>query len=157
MLSLPCPSVRYTKAVNLARSLGRSLDRNRQGRQNWEWEGQIIEITRRGLLWWSSGWEPACQCRARGFNLWSGKIPHAVKQQPVYHKLLSPWALEPVLGNESHWLKPEMSLHFATRESPCTQSSRAASKTQRSQEIKIVFEDMLLTTCSVEPSPSFLH
>ena len=32
------------------------------------------------LPWWSSGWEPACQCRGPGFNLWSGRIPHAVRQ-----------------------------------------------------------------------------
>ena len=32
------------------------------------------------LPWWSSGWEPACQCRGPGFNPWSGKIPHAVRQ-----------------------------------------------------------------------------
>jgi len=33
-----------------------------------------------GLPWWLSGKEPACQCRRRGFNPWSGKIPHAVEQ-----------------------------------------------------------------------------
>ena len=33
-----------------------------------------------GLCWWSSGWESACQCRAYGFDLWSGKIPHAAGQ-----------------------------------------------------------------------------
>ena len=50
-----------------------------------------------GLLWWPSGWESACQCRGRGFEPWSGRIPHAVKRpspcttttEPV---LWSPWA-----------------------------------------------------------------
>ena len=53
----------------------------------------------RGLPWWCSGWESACQCRGHGFEPWSGKIPHAADQ-------LGPWAtttesahLEPVLRN----------------------------------------------------------
>ena len=37
-----------------------------------------------GLPWWSSGKESACQCRGRGFNPWSRKIPHAEGQQPVH-------------------------------------------------------------------------
>ena len=51
----------------------------------------------RGLPWWCSGWESACQCRGHGFEPWSGKIPHATEQlslcatttEPV---LWSPWA-----------------------------------------------------------------
>lgn len=90
------PTVRYTnKSVNLTGSLGRSLDsRNRQGRQNWEWEGQIIEITRRGHPWWSCGWEPTCQGRVHGFNLCSRKIPHAVKQLGLC--TTNYWAHEPL-------------------------------------------------------------
>ena len=34
----------------------------------------------RGLRWWRSGWESACQCRGHGIDPWSGKIPHAVEQ-----------------------------------------------------------------------------
>ena len=34
-------------------------------------------------LWWLSGKESACQCRRRGFNFWSGKIPWRRKQQPT--------------------------------------------------------------------------
>ena len=34
----------------------------------------------RGLTWWQSGWESACQCRGHGFEPWSGKIPHATEQ-----------------------------------------------------------------------------
>ena len=41
--------------------------------------------TRRGLPWWRSGWESACQCRGHGFEPWSGKMPHAAEQ-------LGPWA-----------------------------------------------------------------
>ena len=33
-----------------------------------------------GLSWWLSGKEHAYQCRRRGFDLWSKKIPHAVEQ-----------------------------------------------------------------------------
>ena len=36
--------------------------------------------TDRGLPWWRSGWESACQCRGHGFEPWSGKIPHAAEQ-----------------------------------------------------------------------------
>ena len=39
--------------------------------QNWK---QMLDFL------WSSGWEFACQCRAHGFDHWSGKIPHAVEQ-----------------------------------------------------------------------------
>ena len=35
---------------------------------------------RRGLPWWRSGWESACQCRGHRFEPWSGKIPHASEQ-----------------------------------------------------------------------------
>ena len=28
---------------------------------------------KRGLPWWSSGWESTRQCRGHGFNLWSGR------------------------------------------------------------------------------------
>ena len=46
----------------------------------------------RGLPWWLCGKESACQCRRRGFDLWSEKMPHAIGQ-------LSPstTAVEPVL------------------------------------------------------------
>ena len=33
-----------------------------------------------GLPWWRSGWESACQCRGRGFEPWSGRIPYAAEQ-----------------------------------------------------------------------------
>ena len=33
-----------------------------------------------GLPWWLSGKESACQCSRHEFDLWSGKIPHAVEQ-----------------------------------------------------------------------------
>ena len=32
------------------------------------------------LPWWLSSEESTCQCRRHRFDLWSGKIPHAVKQ-----------------------------------------------------------------------------
>ena len=34
----------------------------------------------KGLPWWRSGWESACQCRGHGLEPWSGKIPHAAEQ-----------------------------------------------------------------------------
>ena len=39
-----------------------------------------IKLLIRGLPWWRSGWESACQCRGRGFEPWSRKIPHAAEQ-----------------------------------------------------------------------------
>ena len=33
-----------------------------------------------GLPWWFSGKESACQCGRRGFDPWSRKIPHAIRQ-----------------------------------------------------------------------------
>ena len=47
-----------------------------------EMKNTVTEIknTRRGLPWWRSGWEPACQCKRHGFEPWFGKIPHAAEQ-----------------------------------------------------------------------------
>ena len=44
-----------------------------------------LKTRRRGLPWWRSGWESACQCRGHGFEPWSGRIPHAAER-------LGPWA-----------------------------------------------------------------
>ena len=38
-----------------------------------------------GLLWWSSGWESAHQCRVHGFDPRSGKIPYAEGQISLSH------------------------------------------------------------------------
>ena len=52
----------------------------------------LLRMENKGLFWWLSGKESACQSRRPGFNLWSRKISHATEQ-------LSPWAttIEPVL------------------------------------------------------------
>ena len=34
----------------------------------------------RGLPWWHSGQESACQCRGQGFDPWAWKISHAAEQ-----------------------------------------------------------------------------
>ena len=39
-----------------------------------------VSRMRKGLPWWRSGWGSACQCRGRGFEPWSGRIPHAAEQ-----------------------------------------------------------------------------
>ena len=48
----------------------------------WCRQGDTINyrVKRRGLPWWRSGRESACQCRGHGFEPWSGKIPHAAEQ-----------------------------------------------------------------------------
>ena len=40
----------------------------------------VFKNPHKGLPWWRSGWESACQCRGHGFEPWSGKIPHAAEQ-----------------------------------------------------------------------------
>ena len=90
----------------------------------------------RGLPWWRSGWESACQCRGHGFEPWSGKIPHAAKQQAPWATTIEPARLELVLRNKrgrnskrpAH-CNEEWPLLAATRESPC-----AETKTQHSQK-----------------------
>ena len=52
-----------------------------------------------GLPWWRSGWESACQCGGRGFEPWSGKIPHAAEQLGPWATTTEPARLEPVLCN----------------------------------------------------------
>ena len=49
----------------------------------------------RGLPWWHSGQESACQCRGHGFEPWSGKIPHAMEQLNPYATTTEPalWSL----------------------------------------------------------------
>ena len=99
-------------------------------------QNKTIKNGSRGLPWWRSGWESACQCRAHGFEPWSGKIPHAAEQ-------LGPWAtttesacLEPVLRNKrgrdserpAH-SDEEWPLLATTRESPRTET-----KTQHSHK-----------------------
>ena len=51
-------------------------------------------------IWWRSGWESACQCRGRGFEPWSGKIPHAAEQLGPWATTTEPARLEPVLRNK---------------------------------------------------------
>ena len=61
-----------------------------------------------GLPWWLSGKEPACQCRRRGFNPWSGKIPRAAEQ-------LSPCAT----NTEPLWTTRETTA-MRSRHTPCS-------------------------------------
>ena len=80
-----------------------------------------------GLPWWRSGWESACQCRGRGFEPWSGKIPHAAGQLRPWATATEPARLEPVLRNK-RGRDSERPAHrdeewpplAATRESPRT-------------------------------------
>ena len=89
-----------------------------------------------GLPWWHSGWESACQCRAHGFDPWSGKIPHAAEQLGPCTTTTEPARLEPVPRNK-RGRDSERPAHrdegwpplAATRESPCTET-----KTQHSHK-----------------------
>ena len=90
----------------------------------------------RGLPWWLSGWESACQCRGHGFEPWSGKIPHAAEQLGPSATTTEPARLEPVLRNK-RGRDSERPTHrdeewpplAATRESPRTET-----KTQHSHK-----------------------
>ena len=102
----------------------------------------IIHIqTFRGLPWWRSGWESACQCRGHGFEPWSGRIPHAAEQLGPWATTTEPAHLEPVLPNKKG-RDSERPAHrdeewpplAATRESPRTEA-----KTQHSQKKKKKF------------------
>ena len=89
-----------------------------------------------GLPWWRSGWESACQCRAHGFESWSGKIPHATEQLGPWATITEPARLEPVLHNK-RGRDSERPAHrdekwpplATTRESPRTET-----KTQHSHK-----------------------
>ena len=50
-----------------------------------------------GLPWWRNGWESACRCGGRGFEPWSGGIPHAAKRLGRWATITEPARLEPVL------------------------------------------------------------
>ena len=54
----------------------------------------------KGLPWWCSGWESACQCRGHGFEPWSGEIPHAIEQLGPWATTTEPARLEPVRRNK---------------------------------------------------------
>ena len=54
----------------------------------------------RGLPWWRSGWESACQCKGHGFEPWSGRIPHAAERLGLWATITEPARLEPVLCNK---------------------------------------------------------
>ena len=82
-----------------------------------------------GLPWWRRGWESACQCRGRGFEPWSGKIPHAAGQLDPWATTTEPACLEPVLRSK-RGRDSERPVHrneewpplATTRESPRTET-----------------------------------
>ena len=97
-----------------------------------------------GLPWWHSGWESACQCRAHGFEPWSGKIPHAAEQLGPWATTTEPARLEPVLRNERGrdserpvHRNEEWPLLATTRESPSTETKTQHSNQAINQSIKL--------------------
>ena len=90
----------------------------------------------KGLPWWRSGWESACQCRGRGFEPWSGKIPHAAEQLGPWATTTEPARLEPVLRNK-RGRDSERPAHRDEGWPPLAttrQSPRTETKTQHSQK-----------------------
>ena len=109
---------------------------------DWEQLQKVFEANTKtiivGLPWWRSGWESACQYRGHGFELWSGKIPHAAEQLGPCATTTEPARLELVLRNKRGrdserppHRDEEWSPLAATRESPRTET-----KTQHSQKNK---------------------
>ena len=103
---------------------------NGVSRNNWQ-------KNKPGLPWWRSSWESACQCRGRGHEPWSGRIPHAAEQLSPWATTTEPVRLEPVLRNKRGrgserpvHRDEEWPLLAATGESPHTET-----KTQHSQKI----------------------
>ena len=90
----------------------------------------------RGLRWWRSGWESACQCRGHGFEPWSGRIPHAAEQLGPWVTTTEPARLEPVLRNK-RGRDNERPVHRDEEWPPLAatgESSRTETKTQHSQK-----------------------
>ena len=56
----------------------------------------IQTTTAKGLPWWLRGKESACQCKRHGFDLWSGKIPHAQEHLSPCATTTEPVCQEPV-------------------------------------------------------------
>ena len=79
---------------------------------------KILKLKSRGLPWWLSGKENACQCRGHRLDPWSGKIPYATKQtswcvrapQPALQRLGTA-TTEPTCGNYRSQRTPESTLH----------------------------------------------
>ena len=54
--------------------------------QSHAWAYTQIKLYLEGLPWWLSGKDSVCQSKRHGFNLWSGRIPHAKRATvPVHH------------------------------------------------------------------------
>ena len=77
------------------------------------WSSELIKIDDRGLPWWRSGWESACQCRDTGSSPGLGRS----------HMPWSDWAREPQLLRLRVW-----SLCSATREAAIVRGLRTAMK-----------------------------
>ena len=72
-------------------------------RVKWErWGKGLFKKGSKGLPWWSSGQESACQCRGHKFDLWSGKIPHAARQLSPCVMSTEACALELMLHKRNH-------------------------------------------------------
>ena len=97
---------------------------------------KILSSYFRGLPWWRSGWESACQCRGHGFEPWSGRIPHAAEQRGPWATITEPARLEPVRRNK-RGRDSERPAHCDEEWSPLAaagESPRTETKTQHSQK-----------------------
>ena len=91
---------------------------------------------KKGLPWWRSGWESACQCRGHGFEPWSGTIPHVAEQLGPWATTTEPERLEPLLCNK-RGRDSERPAHRDEEWLPLAatgKSPRTETKTQHSQK-----------------------
>ena len=89
----------------------------------------------RGLPWWLSGKESACECRTHGFNPWSKKIPHASEPlnlcpRTIESELESPGAANTDPTRRNYWspltLEPRLLKRNNRNEKPTHYNERAA-------------------------------
>ena len=94
-----------------------------------------------GLPWWSSGKECASQCRGRGFDPWSGKIPRATGRaqcMSLCSRARAPQQETPPGKKPEHHSK-EHPMLTAAREGPHAAAKTQHGQRERKKSLKIHF------------------
>ena len=81
----------------------------------------------KGCPWWLGGKESACQCRRRGFDPWSRKIPYVTEQLSLFTT-----TIEPVLCNPgAATTEPTCCSYW----SPCTQTPMPHKRSRQNEKL----------------------
>ena len=101
-----------------------------------------------GLSWWLSGKKSACQCRRHGFDPWSRKVQHAVKQLSLHISTIEPlhWSPRAASAEPTHrnCRSPNTLEHVHFSKEPSLASAREKSwqhgrpSTDKNKQIKII-------------------